>query len=75
MNKKLRLRRKIEKPDDKDEWVDESNMSPVACTECGRKYELLPGSSNARCADCNGRYKLTLGGRNDWHAPKWGKDG
>jgi LSD1 subclass zinc finger protein len=74
MEKQIRLRRKnIEKPVELDEISD--NISPIACTECGRKYEMVAGSSNARCANCNERYKLTLGGQDDWHISKWTKDG
>ena len=64
MEKKIRLRRKIEHEEIE---IDNTNESPIACVDCGKRYPLIPGSSNCRCKWCNGKYKATLGGPNDFH--------
>lgn len=65
MEKEIRLRRRIEHEDETE--LDDSNESPVACTDCGKRYPLVVGSSNIRCKGCNTIYKRSLGKPGDWH--------
>lgn len=65
MDKKLRLRRKIDKPEE--EETDASNSSPIPCVDCGKVYPLVAGASNIRCVRHNAIYKMELGGKDDWH--------
>ena len=63
MNKKLRLRRRIDHQAKASEEIemDGNNESPMACVDCGKRYPLIGGSSNARCKGCNTTYKRKIG--------------
>lgn len=56
MKKEKRLRRRVEKPEELEE-MDDNNMSPVRCVDCGKQYPLVSGTSTIRCKPCNTVYK------------------
>lgn len=60
MDKKLRLRRKIEHTEEIE--IDNNNESPIACVDCYKRYPLIPGASTCRCKWCNSKFKSSLGG-------------
>lgn len=59
MEKKLRLRRTIYHEEEIE--MDDNNESPMACVDCGKRYPIIGGSSNARCKGCNTVYKRKIG--------------